>query len=197
MVKPLLHLLRTALNDSDERESLPIGFVDDASRLNQTRVAEVCSFSGVQDHPEEQLRTHLQHARVSNLPLSIAGTRHTMGGQTFTPDGMILDMLGLHEMHLDEQSNILHVQAGAKVGVQVETTVIRAAPYQEMLSRIEVLEALIAELPKQQRRIGHNVRPITDEDVQEIRQAVAILKAQPVVPDKAKAAGSTLKSNPE
>jgi hypothetical protein len=84
------------------------------------------------------------------------------------------------------------VQAGAKVGVQVEKTVIRAAPYQEMLSRIEVLESLLAEFPKQQRSIGHNIRPITDGDVQEIRQAVAILKAQPVVPADAKAAGSTL-----
>ena len=87
----------------------------------------------------------------------------------------------------------LHLHAGAKVGVQVEKTVIRAAPYQEMLSRIEVLERLIAELPKQQRRIGHNIRPITNEDIQEISQAVAVLKAQPVVPDKAKAAGSILK----
>ncbi len=77
-------------------------------------MAEVCSVSGVRDHPEEQLRTHLQHARVSKLPLSIAGTRHTMGGQTFTPGGMILDMLGLHEMHLDDQRNILQVQAGAR-----------------------------------------------------------------------------------
>jgi hypothetical protein len=88
----------------------------------------------------------------------------------------------------------LALHAGAAVGVQVEKTVIRAAPYQEMLSRIEVLESLIAEFPKQQRPgIGHNIQPITDEDVQEIRQAVAILKAQPVVPDKARAAGSTLK----
>lgn len=114
MVKPLLHLLRTALNDTDERESIPIGFVDDASRLNRTCVAEVCSVSGLRDHPEEQLRTHLQHARDRKLPLSIAGTRHTMGGQTLTPGGMILDMLGLHEMQLNEQRNILHVQAGAR-----------------------------------------------------------------------------------
>lgn len=114
MVKTLLHLLQTALNDRDERESIPIGFVDDASRLNRTRVAEVCSVSGLQDQPEEQLRTHLQHARDSKLPLSIAGTRHTMGGQTLTPGGMILDMLGLHETHLNEQRNILHVQAGAR-----------------------------------------------------------------------------------
>jgi hypothetical protein len=64
---------------------------------------------------------------------------------------------------------------------------------EEMLSRIEVLEKLIAELPKQQRRIGHNIRPITGEDVQEIRQAIVVLKAQPVVPAEAKAAGSTLR----
>jgi hypothetical protein len=53
---------------------------------------------------------------------------------------------------------------------------------------------LIAELPKQQRSIGHNIRPITGDDVQEIT-AVAILKSQPVVPtapDEARAAGSTL-----
>lgn len=114
MVKPLFHLLRTALNDRDERESIPIGFVDDASRLSRTRVAEVCSVSGLQDKPEEQLRIHLQHARASKLPVSIAGTRHTMGGQTLTPGGLILDMLGLHEMSLDDQRNVLHVQAGAR-----------------------------------------------------------------------------------
>jgi FAD/FMN-containing dehydrogenase len=113
-MKPLLHLLQTALNDREERESIPIGFVDDASRLNRTRVAAVCSVSGLQDKPEEQLRAHLEQARISKLSVSIAGTRHTMGGHTSTPGGLILDMLGLHEMHLDEQSNILHVQAGAR-----------------------------------------------------------------------------------
>jgi len=89
----------------------------------------------------------------------------------------------------------LTLRADAAVGVQVEKTVIRAAPHKEMLSWIEVLEFLIAELPKQQRSIGHNIRPITGDDVQEITQAVAILKSQPVVPtapDEARAAGSTL-----
>ena len=113
-MKALLHLLRTALNDRDELECMPNGFVDDASRLNRTRVSEVRSVAGLRDDPEEQLRAHLQHARARKLPLSIAGTRHTMGGQTFTPGGIILDMLGLHKMQLDEQRNILHVQAGAR-----------------------------------------------------------------------------------
>jgi hypothetical protein len=65
--------------------------------------------------------------------------------------------------------------------------------YEEMLSRIAVLERLIAELPKQRPGIGHNRPPIGEEEVQEITQAVAILKAQPVAPDKAEAAGSTLR----
>src|SRR5947209_4357314 len=113
-MKALLHLLRTALNDRDELEGMPNGFVDDASRLNRTRVSEVRSVAGLRGDPEEQLCAHLQHARARKLPLSIAGTRHTMGGQTFTPGGIILDMLGLHKMQLDEQRNILHVQAGAR-----------------------------------------------------------------------------------
>jgi hypothetical protein len=64
-----------------------------------------------------------------------------------------------------------------------------------MLLQIVVLEKLIAELPKQPAGIGHNRPPVTDEDVQEIKQAIAVLKAQPEVPtapDDAKAAGSTL-----
>src|SRR6266705_527716 len=112
-MRPLLHLLQTALNDRDELESISAGFVDDASRLNRTQVAEVRSISGSHDNLEEQLRAYLEHARARKLPLSIAGTRHTMGGQTFTPGGIILDMLGLHEMELDEQMTVLRVQAGA------------------------------------------------------------------------------------
>ncbi len=112
-MRPLLHLLQTALNDRDELESISAGFVDDASRLNRTQVAEVRSISGSHDNLEEQLRAYLEHARARKLPLSIAGTRHTMGGQTFPPGGIILDMLGLHEMELDEQMTVLRVQAGA------------------------------------------------------------------------------------
>jgi hypothetical protein len=96
---------------------------------------------------------------------------------------------------LREAADQASVKADMELGVTVEATVIRAAPHKEMLSWIEVLEALIAELPKQRRGIGDNLQPITKEDVQEITHAIAILKVQPVVPtapDDAKAAGSTL-----
>src|SRR5205823_1777974 len=62
---------------------------------------------------EERLRSYVQQARTRNIPLSIAGRRHTMGGQTFTPGGMVLSMLSLNQMHLDEDNNVLYVQAGA------------------------------------------------------------------------------------
>ncbi|MBO0783984.1 MAG: FAD-binding protein, partial [Ktedonobacteraceae bacterium] len=112
-MKALFHLLRARFSDWDERKPLPAGFIDDASRLNQTRIAEIVTPSHSGGSVEDQLRRHVQHARDKKLPLSIAGTRHTMGGQTFTPGGMVLNMLDLRQMHLDEQNNILHVQAGA------------------------------------------------------------------------------------
>jgi hypothetical protein len=77
-----------------------------------------------------------------------------------------------------------------------DATVVRAAAHKQMLSWIEVLEGLIVELPKQRRGIGHNLQPITQEEVEEATHAVAVLKAQPVAPkapDEAKAAASTLK----
>jgi hypothetical protein len=76
-------------------------------------------------------------------------------------------------------------------GLRAVTIIERAARHEEMLRRIEFLESLIAKLPKQQPGIGHNRPPITKEDVQEITQAIAILKAQPAI-GKARAAGSTL-----
>lgn len=112
-MEAFFHLFHTVLSDRDERTPLPAGFTDDASRLNQTRIADIAALSHSGGSAEDQLRHHVQHARDRKLPLSIAGTRHTMGGQTFTPDGIVLNILGLRQMRLDEQSNILHVQAGA------------------------------------------------------------------------------------
>jgi hypothetical protein len=88
-------------------------------------------------------------------------------------------------------------QAGLKgeSGFQADATVVRAALHEEMLARVTILEALIASVPKQPIGIGHNQPSITQEDVAEIKEAIAVLKAQPVMPtapDKARAAGLTL-----
>jgi hypothetical protein len=73
-------------------------------------------------------------------------------------------------------------------------TPMASAAREEMLSRIAVLEALMAEMPKQHIGIGHNQPPITREDVEEIKAALASLKAQQVVPAKANTAASVFKT---
>jgi hypothetical protein len=84
--------------------------------------------------------------------------------------------------------------------LRAEATLIRPAQYEEMLAQVAVLERLIAELPKQPPGIGHNRPLISEEEVGEIAEAIAILKVQPVVPtapDEARAAASTLKRTGE
>jgi hypothetical protein len=83
-------------------------------------------------------------------------------------------------------------EAGDQASFKVET-IARAAP-EDVLSRVTMLEALMAEMPKHPVGIGHNQQPpITREDVDEIKDALASLKAQRVVLTEAKAAASTLK----
>jgi FAD/FMN-containing dehydrogenase len=89
-------------------------FVDDASRLNQTPVAEVVRAASDRAQAEAQIAQLLARAREQKLPVSIAGARHSMGGHTIYPGGIALDMTALNRMELDESKTLLHVQAGAK-----------------------------------------------------------------------------------
>jgi FAD/FMN-containing dehydrogenase len=84
------------------------GFINDASCLNRTAIYGIAAISTVED-----VRNALQFARENHLKVTIAGQRHSMGGQSFTKDGLILDMRGLNQLKLDEANKILNVQAGA------------------------------------------------------------------------------------
>ena len=110
---PILHLARTWISDRDDRAVLTSGMIDDASRLNATPVREVWPVPESPDRAEEQLAALLQRADVQDIPVSIAGARHTMGGHVIAEDGIVIDMLSFDEMELDPESNILHVQSGA------------------------------------------------------------------------------------
>ncbi|HIK61643.1 MAG TPA: FAD-binding oxidoreductase, partial [Planctomycetes bacterium] len=114
IARPVLHLLSIALDDQDNREALEVGHVDDASGLNATRVAEVWAIPTDAGRAEEQLRLLLRRAKQQGLAISIAGARHTMGGHTITPDGVVVDMLPFNAMHLGESEGTLWVQAGAR-----------------------------------------------------------------------------------
>lgn len=83
--------------------------IDDASCLNRTRVYDI-----VKVHNEEDIRKALSRAREKKLHISIAGKLHSMGGQAFYKDALVLDMLGFNKIiSLDEKNKLIKVQSGA------------------------------------------------------------------------------------
>ncbi|HTU94110.1 MAG TPA: FAD-binding oxidoreductase [Gemmataceae bacterium] len=112
--KPMYLWVKAWLGDKPALEVLPPGYVDDASRLNRTLVAEVWSIPAEPDAAETQLRELLQRAQTKRLSVSIAGARHSMGGHTISPNGIVLDMLPFHHLELNADRRILRAGAGAR-----------------------------------------------------------------------------------
>ncbi len=112
--RPLLHLGLTAWQDQDEVPAPPPGFLDDASHRNLTRVAEVWPVPVDSRAAETQLSQLLREAQQNGLPVSIAGARHSMGGHTLSPGGLVIDMTPFNQMTLDAAQNLLHIQSGAR-----------------------------------------------------------------------------------
>jgi FAD/FMN-containing dehydrogenase len=114
LAHPIFHLVRTAWYDRNQIVPVPGGKANDASRLEETAVAQTWEIPNDPDAAEKQLATLLAYARTNHLKISISGARHTMGGHTIYPGGIVIDMLPFNRMALDETRNILHVQAGAR-----------------------------------------------------------------------------------
>ena len=107
LVRPGLHLLSTTVRDPDELAPPEPGYTDDASRLNETPVARIWPVPQDSANAEAQLAEVLSQARRDGLAVSIAGARHSMGGHTMYPGGVVIDMLPFNGMQLDEQDNVL------------------------------------------------------------------------------------------
>jgi FAD/FMN-containing dehydrogenase len=114
LARPTWHVISTALWDTNNLAPTPPGFVDDASRLNETHVAEVWPVPAETAEAEKQLAALLKRAQQQGLKVSIAGARHSMGGHTIHPEGIVVDMLPFRRMTLGEASDVLTVQAGAR-----------------------------------------------------------------------------------
>lgn len=114
VARPAWHLWRTARADLHDRPPLPAGLWNDASRLNETKVAEVIAVSSDAADAEQQLVQLLARARTNQLKVAISGAGHTMGGHTLYPGGVVLDMRRFNRMSLDPRSHVLRVQAGAR-----------------------------------------------------------------------------------
>ena len=82
--------------------------VNDASGMSPTLVRDLVRVTSPAD-----VRAALSQARLEGIPVSIAGRRHSMGGQTTAPGGIQLDMLGMNRMSLAPDGKTLKVEAGA------------------------------------------------------------------------------------
>jgi FAD/FMN-containing dehydrogenase len=82
--------------------------VNDASGQSATLVAEVAAVASCSD-----AEVTLERARASGARVSIAGRRHSEGGQSAAPGSVNLDMLGLNRVQLLEDGHTVRVEAGA------------------------------------------------------------------------------------
>jgi FAD/FMN-containing dehydrogenase len=87
--------------------------VDDASHLEATRVARVIRVPRGEAAALPVLRAALSEARARGLKVSIAGARHSMGGHSIAPGGIVLDMLDFDELRLDPAARTLVAESGA------------------------------------------------------------------------------------
>jgi FAD/FMN-containing dehydrogenase len=98
-----------------EPKTLPLkfeqvgGFTNDASHLNKTAIYGI-----VRVQNEDDIRNALRFARDNNLKVTCAGQQHSMGGQTFTHGGLILDFRDFNQIKLDREHKIATVQSGAR-----------------------------------------------------------------------------------
>lgn len=111
--RPVWHLWRAVQRDHGALREIPSGFADDASRLNLTKINRVWDIPQDTEQAERQLAELLVLARRERLPVSIAGARHSMGGHTICPDGVVINMRPFRRMRLNDAKDRLHVQAGA------------------------------------------------------------------------------------
>lgn len=87
----------------------PPNIANDVARLNPTVVREL-----IQPRSEDEIREAILQAGASRAKVTIAGKRHSMGGQTLYPGSIALDMLRFNKiLSLDETNKILTVQSGA------------------------------------------------------------------------------------
>lgn len=112
--KPIYLLVNAWWRDKPAVVILPPNYIDDASRMNRTRVDKVWAIPSDPIAAESQLRDLLNLARAKGLRVSIAGARHSMGGHTIYPDGIVLNMLPFNRMELNTETQTLSVGAGAR-----------------------------------------------------------------------------------
>jgi len=78
------------------------------SGLNQVRVAELTIPGSIHD-----VQGIVRRAKAARLPISIAGSRHAMGGQQFGAGTILIDMTGMKDVvRFDRERGLVEAEAG-------------------------------------------------------------------------------------
>jgi FAD/FMN-containing dehydrogenase len=81
----------------------------DVSRLETVRVAQV-----IRVHNVDEVRQAVKRARTSQPKVSLAGARHSQGGQSYVTRGIVLDIMGYcRVLHIDPSIRVMTVESGA------------------------------------------------------------------------------------
>lgn len=110
---PIFHIGKTYLNEDDIIKQDPKGYTNDASGLSLTKVDSIIDVPNSKAEMIQQLKEIITYSKLNHIPISIAGARHSMGGHTMYPNGIVLNMRPYKEMHLDTINNILTIGSGA------------------------------------------------------------------------------------
>ncbi len=101
---PVVHTCLTYCDETDIRTVIPKGYTNDASGLNLTKVDSVIDVRPGKPEMIAQLKDIIRLAKMRKTPISVAGARHSMGGHTMYPDGIVVNMLPYKEMKFDPKT---------------------------------------------------------------------------------------------
>lgn len=82
--------------------------MDDVTRMNAAPVQRVFCV-----REEADILRVLELARQDGVPVSVRGTRHSMGGHTIATNGFVIDCMKLNRHHFDPESCLLTTEPGA------------------------------------------------------------------------------------
>ena len=109
IIRPVSFLLYTYFNDQKSVNTEKPGYANDASHLNETKIATIVKALEGVNEATEQISLLIKQAKAEGKKISIAGAQHSMGGHTIYPGGIVLDMKNFHYMSFDSLENTLLV----------------------------------------------------------------------------------------
>lgn len=85
------------------------GVIMDVGRLLPTKIERIETAK-----EEEQIKEIIKKAEKQHLKVSISGARHSMGGHTYYPGGVVIDMSSYNRiLGINKKQSTIHVQSGA------------------------------------------------------------------------------------